>query len=75
MRNDRDWVLWQEYQGAWKRAEMLQSLWERDSLLSGVIYDRRERRWIVNCVDTARPITERIRGGHRRCFAEVWRGE
>ena len=35
MRNDRDWVLWREYQSAWKRAEQLQSMWDGDSVLFG----------------------------------------
>jgi hypothetical protein len=50
-------------------------MWEGDSVLFGVIYDRRERRWIVNCVDTSQWVTSRFRGGHRAYHPEVWRDE
>jgi hypothetical protein len=75
MKNDRDWTLWREYQSAWKRAGLLQSMWEGDSVLFGVTYDSEESRWIVNCVDTSQWITDRFRGGHRAYHPEVWREE
>jgi hypothetical protein len=75
MKNDRDWALWRECQSAWKRAELLQSLWEGDSMLFGVIFDRCQHRWVVNCVDTSEWVTKRFHGGHRAYHPEVWRQE
>ena len=75
MKNDRDWVLWQSYCSAWKRAELLQSLWEGGAERFGVIYDAQRSRWLVNCVDTGQWITKRFHGGHRSYHPEVWRDE
>jgi hypothetical protein len=75
MRNDRDWVLWRQYQSASKRAELLQSMWEGESVLFGVIFDNEEGRWVVNCVDTSQWITKRFHGGHRAYYPEVWRDQ
>ena len=75
MRNDREWALLQAYQSAWKRAELLQSLWEGGAERFGVIYETREGRWLVNCVDTSEWITKRFHGGHRAYHPEVWRDE
>ena len=33
MDNEKDWALWRSYRAAWERAELLQSLWEGDSVL------------------------------------------
>jgi len=75
MDNEIDWALWRSYRAAWERAELLQWLLEGDSVLFGVIFDSRQRRWLVNCVDTNQWITKRFRGGHRSYYAEVWRQE
>ena len=75
MDNDENWVLWQEYQSAWKRAELLQSLWEGYSVRFGVIFDRHQRRWLVNCVETSQWITRRFHGGHSAFHPEVWRDQ
>jgi hypothetical protein len=53
----------------------LLSMWDGDSVLFRVIYDRRERWWIVDCVDTSQWITNRFRGGHRSYHPEVWRDQ
>lgn len=73
MGSDRDWALWKGYRAAWNQAELLQSLWDGDSVLFGVIFDNRQRRWLVNCVDTNQWVTKRFRGGHRSHYMEVWR--
>ena len=75
MRSDRDWVLWRAYQNAWRRAELLQSLWEGDSMRFGVVYDHHQSRWLANCIDTSQWITQRFRGGHHAYHPEVWRDE
>lgn len=73
MDNEIDWALWRSYRAAWERAELLQSLWEGDSVLFGVIFDHHQRRWLVNCVDKSQWVTKRFHGGHRGYRPEVWR--
>ncbi len=73
MKDEKEWQLWKEYKSAWNRAEQLQERCEEDDLLFDVIYDHRNRRWFVNCVDTQRWIIERFHGGHRGYYQEVWR--
>lgn len=63
------------YCAAWHWAEFLQSIWEGDCVLFGVIYDRYQCRWIVNCVDASQWITKRSHGGHRVYYPEVWSDE
>jgi len=69
----KNWVSLREYQSAWKRAELLQSLSEGDSVLFGVIFDGHRRRWRMNCVDKSQWITKQFHGGHRSYHPEVWR--
>lgn len=73
MKTARDWDLWNNYKAAWQHAERLQSRCDDDSLLFGVVYDMQQERWLPNCVDASRWITERFNGGHQSYFAEVWR--
>ena len=75
MDNGKDWKLWREYQSAWKRAELLQTLWEGGAERFCVIYDTQQSRWLVNRIDTSPWITKRFYGGHRAYHPEVWRDE